>query len=409
MSTPAMRPLRIRTFQGRIFLAILAVVLVPAAVAVTAGVLTLQGIGETSGTLGAWDAVAESGQRLLESLDSADLAESTVRAAADEHREALSGSVRFSRTYALITGRFLSVLPLATLVVGLVVVGLALLTARRLSTGFGRPVAELVGWTQNIARQEPLPDAGAEEDGDVEELKALRTALRQMADDLEAGRREAIETARMRSWADLARRVAHEIKNPLTPMRMAAATLARERSGAEAEAANILLEEITRLDTMARTFSQFGRMPEGPKSQVDVGELLESLAGQHSSGDLPVTVTVSGDICVEAHFDALERAVRNLIVNAMEAQEAGGHVDLSASAEDGAISITVRDGGPGIPADMLEDMWRPDVTTKRHGTGLGLAIVKQTVAAHGGSVQAANLPDGGAAITLRLPQQSDQG
>jgi signal transduction histidine kinase len=109
---------------------------------------------------------------------------------------------------------------------------------------------------------------------------------------------------------------------------------------------------------------------------------------------------------VDAHFDALERAVRNLLVNAMEAQEGGGRVELSASARDGVVSITVSDGGPGIPDDMIEDVWRPDITTKRHGTGLGLAIVHQTVAAHGGSVEARNLPTGGAAFTLNLPEQS---
>jgi len=401
-----MRPFRVRTFQGRIFLAILVVVLVPAAVAVVGGVFASREFVEGTGTLGAWDAVAESGRELLQALDSLDVSDPALRVAADEHREALSGSVRFSRVYALLTDRALSVLPLATLVVGLLVVGLALLTARWLSTGFARPIAELVGWTQRIARQEALPAEVMGGRREVEEVEALRAALRHMAADLEVGRREAVETARMRSWSDLARRVAHEIKNPLTPMRMAASTLARERSGAEAEAAEVLLEEIARLDTMARTFSQFGRMPEGPKSTVDVGELLESLASQHSSGDLPVTASCASGMRLQAHFDALERAVRNLLVNAMEAQEEGGHVALSASAEDGTVSITVSDGGPGIPSEMLEDIWSPDVTTKRHGTGLGLAIVRQTVVAHGGSVEAANVPDGGAAFTLHLPQQS---
>lgn len=400
-----MRLLRVRTFQGRIFLAILVVVLVPAAVAITGGVFTLRGIGEGFGTLGAWDAVAESGRDLLEAVDSMDVVDPAVRVAAEDHRAALSESVRFSRTYALLKDRVLALLPLVALVGGLLIVGLSLLTARRLSTGFGRPIAELVGWTQRIAREEALPAAVVEGQGSVEELEALRAALRKMADDLEAGRREAIETARMRSWSDLARRVAHEIKNPLTPMRMAASTLARERSGAEAEAAAVLLEEIARLDTMARTFSQFGRMPEGPKSTVDVGELLESLATQHSSGDLPVTAASGTGICVEAHFDALERAVRNLLLNAMEAQEHGGRVTLAASAQKGTVSITVSDDGPGIPEEMLDDIWRPDVTTKRHGTGLGLAMVRQTVVAHGGSVEASNLPDGGAALTLHLPEQ----
>ncbi len=363
-----MRPPKARTFQGRIFIAILAVVLVPTAIAVAGGVFTLRRSVETAGTLGAWDAVAASGRTLLDALDSVDVADSATRVAAEQHRLSLSESVRFSRLYALLTGRFLAVLPLATLVVGLLGVGLALLTARTLSVGFARPLAELVGWTQIIGRRGQLPAPSEDEARDVEELRSLRSALRRMADELEAGRREAIETARMRSWMDISRRVAHEIKNPLTPMRMAAATLAKERTGADAEAAAILQEEIARLDKMARTFSRFGRMPEGPKSRVNVRELLESLAGQHSSGELPVTVDCPPETYIEAHFDALERAVRNLLLNAMEAQgaqEDGGRVALEARVMDGFVGITVADSGPGIAPELLEDIWRPDVTTKR--------------------------------------------
>jgi signal transduction histidine kinase len=399
-----MEPLRIRTFQGRIFLAILAVVLIPAAITVAAGALTLRGIGENSGTLGAWDSVAESGRDLIQLVDSAQVADSALQAAADAHGAALSESVRLSRLYAFVAERFLEILPLAALAVGLFIAGLALFTARWLSTGFAGPVAELVGWTQRIAREEPLPEAEPAEATDVDEIQALRTALRQMADDLEEGRQQTMDAVRMRSWADLARRVAHEIKNPLTPMRMAAEALGRDRTGAQAEAAGVLLDEIERLDGMARTFAQFGRMPEGPKSEVDVRELLESLASQHSSGDLPVTVVGDEGVRLEAQLDALERAVRNLLLNALEALDAGGHVTMSATSREGVVDITVSDDGPGIPEDVIEDIWRPDVTTKRQGTGLGLAIVRQTVAAHGGTVHAQNRPGGGAVFTLTIPQ-----
>jgi signal transduction histidine kinase len=399
----AIPSLRVRSFQGRIFLAILAVVLVPAAVGVLGGTLTLRTFVTRTGTLGAWDVVAESGQALLDAVDSAAAADSTLRAAAEEHRRALSESVRMSRVWTLLVERFVGILPAAALFAGLLLGALAFLAARYVARGFGRPVAELAGWTERIARDEPLPEAASEETS-VRELATLRDALRRMAGQLEEGRRRTVENARMRSWTDLARKVAHEIKNPLTPMRMAAATLSRGREGPDAEAGRILREEIERLDDLARTFSQYGRMPEGPRSRVDLGELLTSLSTQHGSGATPIDVRLDGTVEVDAHYDALERALRNLIVNAVEAQEGRGRVDLALEAEPAWAVIRVEDRGPGVPENLIDDIWNPDVTTKRHGTGLGLAIVRQTVAHHGGSVTAGNRDGGGATFEVRLPR-----
>ena len=396
--------IRLRSFQGRIFLAILLVVLLPAAVAVAGGALTLRSIGTRSGTLGAWDAVAESGQALLDAVEQAGAADPAVREAAARHREALSGSVRMSRLYTFVAQRVIRVLPLVALVAGLAVTVLAFLTARILSRGFGRPVAELAGWTERIAHGEPLPPA-SEESESVRELDTLRHALRRMADQIEEGRRKAVENARMRSWTDLARRVAHEIKNPLTPMSMAAASLAKGREGVEADAARVLMDEIRRLDELARTFSQYGRVPEGPRSQVDLGELVRMLGAQHGSERVPVRVsTPAVAVVVDAHYDALERALRNLVLNAVEAQEvSGGLVELTVAEDRGWALVRVEDRGPGIPPELLEEIWNPDVTTKSRGTGLGLALVRQTVAHHDGEVSVANRADGGARFEVRLP------
>ena len=172
--------LRVRSFQGRIFLAILLVLLLPAVVAVAGGALTLRSIGIRSGTLGAWDAVAESGQVLLDAVERSGSAEPAVREAAARHREALSGSVRMSRLYTFVAHRVIRALPVAALLAGLAVAGLAFLTARILSRGFGGPVSELAGWTGRIARGEPLPPA-SEDPGTVRELDTLRHALRRMA------------------------------------------------------------------------------------------------------------------------------------------------------------------------------------------------------------------------------------
>ncbi|HSG07931.1 MAG TPA: HAMP domain-containing sensor histidine kinase [Longimicrobiales bacterium] len=392
---------RIRSFQGRIFLAILLVVLVPMALAVAGGVVTLRDLGTRSGTLGAWDAVAQSGHRLLDEVDRVESTDAGLRVAATEHRNALSESVRMSRLYVFVAQRVLSVLPLAAVFAGLLLATVAFFAARRLSRGFGGPIAELAGWTERIARGEALPPEGAGASS-VQELSTLRVALRRMADELDTARRREIENVRMRSWTDLARKVAHEIKNPLTPMRMAATTLTRGREGAEAEAGNILLEEIQRLDEMARTFSQYGRLPEGPRSLVDLRELMEGLASQHGSDTVPVRVTGEATM-VDAHYDALERAFRNLLVNAVEAQESGGSVDVSVSHADGMAHVFVEDRGPGVPPELKNEIWNPDVTTKHRGTGLGLAIVRQTMMHHGGSVDVHDRSGGGASFRVSLP------
>ncbi|HSM60906.1 MAG TPA: HAMP domain-containing sensor histidine kinase [Longimicrobiales bacterium] len=398
---------RVRSFQGRIFLAILAVVLVPAGMAVAGGVLTLRTIGTRSGTLGAWDAVAETGVELLDAVEQAGDADPAIRAAAERHREALSGSVRLSRLYAFVAERFVRMLPVAALAAGVLLAGLALLAARWLSRSFGEPVAELAEWTERIAREEPLPPD--RKDTEVKERTTLRDALRRMAVQIEEGRRRAVEHAQMRSWTDLARRVAHEIKNPLTPMRMAAATLARGREGPEAEAAAILREEIDRLDEMARTFSRYGRMPEGPRSRIDVGELLRALAEQHRTDAIPIEVHAE-ELSVTGHYDALERAFRNLLVNAVEIQEAsGGRVDVSVLRDGVHALVRVEDRGPGVPEALLDTLWNPDVTTRSRGTGLGLAIVRQTIVHHDGAVAVRNREGGGAAFEVRLPATPDPG
>lgn len=400
-----MPSLRLRSFEARIFVAILVVALVPAAIALAGGTLTLRSVGTTFGTLGAWDSVAESGRELMESLDEAGVGDPAVSAAAERHREALSESVRLSRVYAFLADRFVGALPVAAILATVLVVGLALLTARRLARTFAAPVTDLVGWTERIARGDPLPTAGDHDRDSVEELRALRGALRDMAGELEDGRRREVEAARLRSWTDLARSVAHELKNPLTSMKMAAAALTGGSRPIPEEAGRVLVEEIDRLDRIARTFAQHGKLPEGPRSDVDVTELLESLAGRHRGPEVEILVEASGTAIVHAHLDALRRAFENLLLNAVEAQEGAddARVEMRVGTSDGEVEVEISDRGSGVPEELLEEIWNPDVTTKRSGTGLGLAIVRQIVLLHEGSITVENRPGGGATFRVRLP------
>lgn len=406
--------LRIRSFQRRVFLAILAVALLPAALTVLTGTFALREIVATSGTAGPWAEVARSGRVLLDEAERVAPEGSELAVAADAHRKTLAASTRLSRLYAFVSDRFLRVLPLFAVGLFVLVAVLALVAARYLSRGFSRPIEELVVWAGRIGRGEPLPPSDEAGRGGVREFERLRSALRQMAVELEESRARELESARLRTWTDMARGVAHELKNPLTPMRMAATTVSRLEDPSAGEAASVLLEEIDRLDRMARSFSQLGRMPEGPPAEVDVGELLAGLVEQHGSERVDVSLHAPPDLVrIRGHYEPLRRAIRNLVVNAVEAveQQGGGAVEVEAGRasrgtspdEVEGLEIRVTDDGPGIPPELLERIWNPEVTTKRRGTGLGLSLVRQTIRAHDGDVEALNRPGGGAEFRVFLP------
>jgi signal transduction histidine kinase len=168
------------------------------------------------------------------------------------------------------------------------------------------------------------------------------------------------------------------------------------------------LEEIERLDEMARTFSQFGKMPEGPPSEVDVAELLQLLLRQHEGVGPTLSFDPSPDLPhITAHYDALLRCFRNLLLNAMDAAGENGEVTVQAWQENELLKVEIRDSGPGLPEDAPDQIWEPDYTTKSRGTGLGLPMVRQTIAAHRGRVEGRNHPEGGAVFLVELPLGSD--
>jgi len=269
-------------------------------------------------------------------------------------------------------------------------------------------MGELVEWTERIAAREPLPPP-EEVRRPIKEFKVLRRALRAMADQLDTARKREVEAAQVRAWSDVARRVAHELKNPLTPIRMGAAALARNSDARVKETGEMILEEVGRLDRMARDFSRFGRPPQGPPAPVDLDELLRGLADRHGTaedGGPRVELEIEADLpLVPGHHDALSRAMLNLLVNAQEALAGReeGRVTLGARRVEGGVELFVRDNGPGVPEDLRDAVWSPEVTTRRRGSGLGLAMVRQTAEAHGGRVALETPVEGGADFRIFVP------
>ena len=185
------------------------------------------------------------------------------------------------------------------------------------------------------------------------EFTALRTALREMATALERGRAEAIEAERLRAFRETARRVAHEMKNPLTPIRLAVAQLSRSPSPSTRDAIDVLTTESERLEHLAREFTEFGRLPEGPAAAVDLCELLEELARSSVPPTMTAKLTLDPATPVlQGHYDPLRRAFANIIRNAVEASGGEGEIEIAVAAVAGGARVTIRDHGPGIPSEL---------------------------------------------------------
>jgi signal transduction histidine kinase len=395
-------------FATRLFIVLFLLSAIPSAALIGLATWGLRNYVELAGGAGAWQGISDTGRDLLEAVEGAD-PDSTVRAAAAKHEQELSRSVRLSRRWDLIAGHLARALPWVALVLGLSLAAVAALAARQLAQGLSRPVNEVVDWAGRVARAQPLPPPQAADAQGPPEFTVLRDAFRRMAEHLAEGRRQALEAERLRGLTEMARRVAHEIKNPLTPLmlalRQARHLAARGKLEGLEEPLQVISLEAERLDEMARSFSQLGRLPEGPTSEIDLAEMLRELL----DSDLPESVT--GKLTVEAalprvegHLGALNRVFRNLLGNAVEAlgDRPDARIDVTIRPRNGMLEVAIADNGPGIPAEDRERIWDPDFTTKKKGTGLGLALVRQTVRAHDGEIELRG-SDEGACFVVRLP------
>jgi signal transduction histidine kinase len=401
------------SFTTRLFLVLFLLSAVPSLALLGLATWGLRNYVELAGSAGPWGRVADTGGELLDALDEAG-ADSTVQAAAEEHEAELSRSVGFARSWDLIAQRLAAALPWAALVLGLSLAVVAAWAARQLARQLSRPVGEIVVWAEKLAGEEPLPEASPRHERGPPEFSVLRRAFRSMAERLAEGRRQALEAERLRALNEMARRVAHEIKNPLTPLMLAvrqARQLARDQHEALDEPLTVIADEADRLDEMARSFSQLGKLPEGPTSEIDLEEMLRGLL----ASDLPDTVSsdlrAEDDLpLVDGHLAALSRAFRNLLGNAVEALDdrPDARIDVAIASKDGVIEVAITDNGPGVPSEHAGRVWDPDFTTKRTGTGLGLALVRQTVRAHGGDVELRDSNEG-ACFCVTLPLTPDAG
>jgi signal transduction histidine kinase len=250
-----------------------------------------------------------------------------------------------------------------------------------------------------------------------DEFGELARAFNQMTRQLTEQRDRLVQTERVAAWRELARRLAHELKNPLFPLQITVENLVRARKvdphefdEVFRESTRTLLAELANMKTIIGRFSDFAKMPAPQLQAVDLNDvvegalkLFESQLGPPSTPPI-ITRTVLDETLkpIQADPDLLHRAVQNLILNALDAMPAGGTLTLRTQAIKGGARLEVSDTGKGLTKEECERLFTPYYTTKQHGTGLGLAIVQSVVSDHGGKISVESEPERGTTFKIEL-------
>lgn len=397
------RPLGFRT---RLFTMLLLFAIVPAALlTILWGVTVGTALPLVTGQAG-WDSVAATGRRAIAAAEEAKLTRAQ-RTALDAHERELRASLEQAKRFNYLLRRSAGVIVLSSLFVLAAIMYAATRVAGHLSRQLSRPIHELVEWTELIRHGESLPEPTSPRRG-APEFEILRQRMRVAAVALDIGRQRAVEAERLRAFRESARQVAHELKNPLTPIRFAIDRLRRGVPPALAESVEVLATESSRLERTARSFSQFGKLPEGPAAAIDVGEMVRYTARATVPDSMSLVLSIAPDLpMITGHHDALVGALSNVLLNAVDACGGQGTITVSAAPATlehrPAVRIRVADTGPGIDAEHLRRIWEPYVSQKAGGTGLGLAIARQAVWAHDGAVHAESAVGSGTRIEFTLP------
>jgi two-component system nitrogen regulation sensor histidine kinase NtrY len=224
-----------------------------------------------------------------------------------------------------------------------------------------------------------------------------------------------VRAQKVAAWREVARRLAHEIKNPLTPIQLSAERLRRHFSGAQAgtrdlvdECTTTIVGEVESLKGLVDEFSQFARMPAPRAVPTDIHELLDDALSLYRGLLAEVEIRTHYEAClpkVSIDPEQIRRVVHNLVDNAIEAMDRRGVIDIETrhDAQNNLVRVVVADNGPGIPAAEREKLFLPYYSTKKRGSGLGLAIVRRIVAEHGGSIDVTDNQPRGTRFAIELP------
>ena len=279
-----------------------------------------------------------------------------------------------------------------------------------------RPIEQLAHAAEEVASGNwdvRVPERGRDE------VSVLARSFNHMTEQLATQREQLVQSERVAAWRELARRLAHELKNPLFPLQLTVENLVRARALSAEEFDEVFREstatlgmEIANLKTIIGRFSDFSKMPKPELERIDakdvmerVRSLYEGAASREAKIDFEMEVAREA-MPMMADSELLHRALSNLVLNAMDAMPHGGKLTLSARRQGSNIEIRVADRGEGLTQEECERLFTPYYTTKLHGTGLGLAIVQSVVADHGGTIAVESQVGTGATFIITLPKAS---
>ncbi len=303
---------------------------------------------------------------------------------------------------------FAGVAPIAFLAA----LGVGLVLASRIA----RPIRDLAERAESISAQHSRPILLLDE---KDETRRMTLAFDQMLDALQASERRRLAVERVAAWEEIAKRLAHEIKNPLSPIQLAVENLRRtkERAPAAFDEAFLvetrtILEEVGSLRALVDEFAQFARLPRPTIAACDPRAIVEQALALYSGRIQSMGVTVAIDdhaapVAIRADAEQIGRVLKNVIANALDAMDGAAERTLAVAArrEGDRVVFTVADTGRGFDAETLRRVFEPYFTTRADGggTGLGMAIAKRVAIEHGGTLTASGAPGKGATITLTVP------
>ncbi len=277
-----------------------------------------------------------------------------------------------------------------------------------------RPIEQLAHAAEEVASGNwnvRVPERGHDE------VSVLARSFNHMTEQLTSQREQLVQSERVAAWRELARRLAHELKNPLFPLQLTVENLVRARALSAEEFDEVFREstttlgmEIANLKAIIGRFSDFSKMPKPELERIDAKDVVERVRSLYEGAasreaEIEFATEIAGEpMAMMVDPELLHRALSNLVLNAMDAMPNGGKLTISARLRGPNIEIKVADMGEGLTQEECERLFTPYYTTKLHGTGLGLAIVQSVVADHGGTIAVESGEGGGATFIITLPR-----
>jgi two-component system, NtrC family, nitrogen regulation sensor histidine kinase NtrY len=277
-----------------------------------------------------------------------------------------------------------------------------------------RPVVSLAAAARRVAAGDLSAKVEVES---TDELGELAASFNRMTEDLLQQKDRTVQAERVAAWRELARRLAHELKNPLFPLQVTVENLMRAKQKSPEmfeevfqEGTSTLLAEINNLKTIIGRFSEFSKMPQPQRQPTQLNEIVASVlrvfhAQLQGNDQIAVHTELDKGLPeISVDPDLLHRALQNLVLNAIDAMPQGGELTIRTQTAGDGIALSVSDTGSGLTQEECGRLFTPYYTTKQHGTGLGLAIVQSVVSDHGGKISVESAKEKGTTFRIELPR-----